>query len=147
MSQSTQGSVLELFVSIKGEKNRFCKKELLLDEQGVLEDKYYAKNTQRAILITSKESYTLARKNGIDTPYSTLGENILIDINPYHLSPKDRIQIGDVLVEITQNCTICNSLSKIDTSLPKLLENDRGIFARVIDAGTIKKGDKVSFFK
>ncbi len=147
MRQESQGSVIELFISIKGESNRFAKDELVVNEQGVLEDKFYAKNSQRAILITSIDSYALAEKHGISTPHSSLGENILLDVNPYHLAPGDRVEIGDTLLEITQNCTICNSLSKIDSALPKLLENDRGIFVKVINDGVIKKGDEVNFLK
>ena len=147
MAQNANGSVLELFISIKGEPNRFAKDKLIVDKQGVQEDKFYAKSNNRAILITSTESYGLAKKNGIDTPYSSLGENILLDVSPYHLSPGDRVEVGETLLEITQNCTICNSLSKIDVALPKLLENDRGIFAKVIKSGVIKKGDIVNFLK
>ena len=147
MTNSNQGSVLELFISIKGESNRFCRDELVVDEQGVKEDKFYAKSSDRGILITSIDSYNLAKENGILAPHSSLGENILLDVSPYHLVPGDRLEVGAILLEITQNCTICNSLSKVDTALPKLLENDRGIFAKVIKSGVIKQGDKVNFLK
>ncbi|WP_321777196.1 MOSC domain-containing protein [Sulfurimonas sp.] len=139
------GNVLELFISKKEQSDRINKAEITVDAKGVKEDKYYANNPNRAILITSKESYDLAKDNGIDAVYSSLGENILLDVNPYHLVPGDRLQIGQTILEITQNCTLCNSLAKVDATLPKLLENDRGIFAKVIDGGVIKKGDIVKF--
>ena len=137
--------VLSLYVSLEGKSNRTSKDVLVIDEKGVLEDKFYAKNTQRAILITSIDSYNLAKQNGIDTPLGSLGENILLNVNPYHLKIGDRLQIGETTLEITQNCTICNSLSKIDASLPKLLKNDRGIFAKVVQSGIICVDDKVRF--
>ncbi|QFR48261.1 MOSC domain-containing protein [Sulfurimonas lithotrophica] len=143
----TEGNILELFISVKGQDNRKSKRLITLDEKGVYEDKFYGKNVQRSVLITSVSSYELALKNGINAPYSSLGENILIDINPYHLTPGDKIEIGEVILEITHNCTICNSLSKVDSALPKLLENDRGIFAKTIKSGNIKIGDKVKFLK
>ncbi|MFT5835600.1 MAG: MOSC domain-containing protein YiiM [Sulfurimonas sp.] len=145
MTDNTQGIVLELFISIKGKDTRSQQESLIVDTQGVREDKFYAKNTQRAILITSVDSYNLAKENGIETPYSSLGENILLDVNPYHLSPGDRLEVGETLLEISQNCTICKGLSKVDASLPTLLQNDRGIFAKVINGGRISKGDKVIF--
>ena len=46
-------------------------------------------------------------------------------------------------MQISQNCTLCRSLSKIDSKLPKILKNDRGIFAFVLEAGEIKENDEV----
>jgi len=120
---------------------------LTIDEKGVVEDKYYNKDIQRSVLITSLESYKLATENGINAQYSALGENILIDYNPYHLKPGARLKIGDLELEISQNCTLCNSLAKVDARLPKLLKNDRGIFAKVISGGTIRKGDNIYLLK
>ncbi len=141
MSLFQAGKILELFYSTND--NRVNTDELALDEKGVIEDKYYNKNIQRSVLITSYESYKLAASHGIDAPYSALGENILIDYNPYHLAPGARLVIGDLVLEISQNCTLCKSLAKVDARLPKLLKNDRGIFAKVISSGTIHKGDNI----
>jgi len=146
MSQPNSGVVLELFLSKKdvGKENR---DEILLDENGIIEDKFYAKDANRSILITSRESYLLAKKHDINTEYGSLGENILVSINPYHLNSGDILSIGEVELEITQNCTICNSLSKIDIKLPKVLKSDRGIFAKALKSGKIRKGDIVSILK
>ena len=144
MAHDSPGRVLELFISVKGQDNRSSKDKLIVDEKGVQEDKFYGKNSERAILITSVESYNLARDKGIETPYSSLGENILVDVNPYSLTTGDRLEIGETLLEITRNCTICNSLSKVSSDLPELLKDDRGIFAKVINGGTIKIGDNVN---
>jgi MOSC domain-containing protein YiiM len=142
-----QGSVLELFKSVKGEDGRNSCKELSLDENGIIGDKYYAKKIERSILITSKSSYDMAKDKATEIPYGYLGENIIIDINPYGMKPGEQIQMGEVLLEITNNCTICNSLGKVDSSLPKLLANDRGIFAKTIKGGNIRKGDIVKILK
>ena len=141
MSLSKAGKILELFYSTSD--GRVNTTTLTLDEKGVVEDKYYNKDIQRSVLITSLESYKLATENGINAQYSALGENILIDYNPYHLKPGARLKIGDLELEISQNCTLCNSLAKVDARLPKLLKNDRGIFAKVISGGRIRKGDNI----
>jgi len=135
------GNVIEMFYSTSN--GRVNTPALTLDTKGVLEDKYYNKNTDRSVLITSLDSYKLAKKHGVDAVYSALGENLLIDYNPYHLKPGARLQIGDLVLEISQNCTLCNSLAKADASLPTLLKDDRGIFARVIKGGTIVKSDNI----
>ena len=140
------GKVLQLYMTKNdANKTRLQKESLLLDAQGVQGDKFYAKDTQRAILITSKESYELAQKNDINISNGVLGENILIDINPYSLLPGDKLQIGDALLEITQNCTLCKGLTSVNAKLPKLLRNDRGIFAKTLNETRISKGDAVVF--
>lgn len=141
MSLLQTGKILELFYSTND--GRVNTTELALDDKGVVEDKYYNKNIERSVLITSQDSYKLAAENGIDAPYSALGENILIDYNPYHLKPGAQLVIGDLILEISQNCTLCKSLAKVDAKLPKLLKDDRGIFAKVISGGTIHKGDNI----
>jgi MOSC domain-containing protein YiiM len=138
---SVDSRVLALFISVDNDKKRVSKKELELDEMGVLEDKFYAKNPNRLILIASTAAYALAKNCGVELEYGSLGENILIDQNINHLSLGDRLKIGDVVLEITQNCTLCNGLSLLDPKLPEVLKNDRGLFAKAIVSGTIKKDD------
>jgi len=115
--------------------------ELEFDTKGILNDKHYNKDIDRSVLITSLESYALVEENGIDIPYGALGENLLIDYNPYALEVGTRLKISEVILEISKHCTLCKSFTKIDTKLPKLLKNDRGIFAKVIQAGSIHAGD------
>ncbi|CAA6808029.1 MAG: MOSC domain-containing protein [uncultured Sulfurovum sp.] len=137
------GEVIELFISKKNEVARSNENRIELDTEGVLEDKFYAKDVERSVLLTSRESYELVAKNNIEIAYGALGENILIDYNPYELNMGAQLKIGEVVVEITQYCTICNHLSKLDTTLPILLKDDRGIFVKVVKGGFIQKGDKL----
>jgi MOSC domain-containing protein YiiM len=145
MREDMKGKVLELFITQGDEKK--TRKNVLhieVDKNGIIDDKFYAKNSQRAILITSLESYQLSKDNGINIETGSLGENILIDINPYSLLAGDRLFISGIELEITQNCTLCQGLSSVNSKLPKLLKNDRGIFAKVISqSGIIKIDDEV----
>ena len=115
--------------------------KLELDEKGVLGDKFYAKNTNRLILITSTSAYTLAKESGITLEYGSLGENILIDTDMNGLRVGSQFKIGDIVLEVTQNCTLCNGLSILDSKLPVVLKNDRGIFVKAVTSGFIKKDD------
>jgi len=141
MKQTKVGNVLNLFYST--DNGRISIEELHFDKKGVVEDKYYNKNIDRSVLITTIESYLLAREHGIKASYSALGENLLIDYNPYGLSEGAVLLVGNVKLEISQHCTLCKSLSKVDSSLPKLLKDHRGIFAKVTEAGKVKKGDEI----
>ncbi len=131
------GNILELFISKKSTN------KILLDKSGIIGDKFYGKDINRSVLISTMESYKIAQDKNINLEYGLLGENILMDYNPYHLDTGKQIQIGEVILEISQICTLCKSLTKIDNKLPKLLKDDRGIFAKVIKAGEIKNRDRV----
>ncbi len=135
------GNISSLFCSALN--GRAPVTELLLDAKGIVGDKHYSKNIERSVLIASIDSYKLAQKNSIDLSHGALGENLLIDYNPYNLPSGSRLKIADVTLEISQHCTLCKSLTKVDTKLPKLLKNDRGVFAMVIDSGTIEQGDDI----
>ncbi len=146
--QQTTGKVLQLYIStgIKEDPRKEVA-SLEVDQNGVIGDKFYAKDTNRAILISCTQSYELAQQNNIDIEKGVLGENIYIDLNPYSLLPGDIIKIGACRFEVTQNCTLCKGLSQINPKLPKLLKDDRGIFVRALDKGTISIGDAVTLHK
>ena len=143
MSSKKLGKVIKLFISISGESKRTPKEKIELNELGVINDKFYNKSVNRSILISCLSSYTLTKSHNIEIPFGYLGENILLDYNPYKLKIGTHLKIGSVILEITQNCTICNHLAIIDKRIPELLKNDRGIFAKVIKSGEIKKEDEV----
>jgi len=141
---NNNGVVKSLYFSVK-DSNRKNPDELEIDEGGVCLDKFHGKNINRSILIASEDSYNLAKENGIDIELGSLGENLFIDINPYFLAVGSKVYVGDIILEITQHCTICNSLSKVDKKLPKILKSDRGVFSKCLKSGKIKKGDSVRF--
>jgi MOSC domain-containing protein YiiM len=138
------GKIIHLFSSQVEDGTRNRRENITVDTQGIQGDKYYAKDINRSILITSIDSYTLALKDNISMPYGSLGENILLDYNPYHLLNYTKLQIGkNIIIEISQPCTMCDHLSNIDKKLPTLLKKDRGIFAKIIKGGTIQEGDNL----
>jgi len=143
MSAKKVGTVLKLFTSKSGTSERFLEQKLLLDSDGVQNDKFYTKNIERSVLIASRDSYDLVKTYGIEMPFGYLGENILMDFNPYSLHVGTKLKIGSAILEISQHCTICNHLTTIDVKVPTLLKNDRGIFAKVVQDGEVCDGDGV----
>ena len=135
------GTVSSLFFS--PQNGRAAAAELHFDTKGIVDDKHYDKDIDRSVLITSLDSYALVKEHGIDVEHGSLGENLLIDYNPYQLHSGARLQIGNVVMEISQHCTLCKSLTQLDSKLPKLLKDDRGIFAKVIKSGTITVDDNI----
>lgn len=146
--QHDTGKVLRLYISTGiPERPRREVQKLQVDENGVKEDKFYAKDPNRAILISCIQSYELAKTNDITIEEGVLGENIYIDIDPYSLLPGDIIEIGECRFEVTQNCTLCKGLAQINPKLPRLLKDDRGIFVRALQKGSISVDDTVILHK
>ncbi|MBT5935365.1 MOSC domain-containing protein [Sulfurimonas sp.] len=145
ITETTTGKVLALFITLNdGNKTRKSIKSIHVDELGIKNDKFYSKDSMRSILLSSSDSYRLTKEQGISIEEGLLGENILLSINPYHLKHGDTLKIGSTYLEITQNCTLCNGLSKVNPRLPKILKSDRGIFAKYIKGSSeIKVDDKV----
>ncbi|WP_345979888.1 MOSC domain-containing protein [Sulfurimonas sp. HSL3-2] len=143
MPKKILANVVELYVTASSDEPRVIKDELQLENEGVVGDKFYGKDMNRLILITSLDAYEMVKEKDIDIEHGSLGENILVNGSIKELNLGDRFNVGDVTLEITQNCTLCNGLSKINSKLPKLLKDDRGIFAKAVTCGTIKKGDIV----
>jgi MOSC domain-containing protein YiiM len=137
------GKVLSLYISDKETSRTLEKNSIEIDKPGIIHDKHYNKDIARSILITSVQSYELLNRYDIHIPYGTLGENLLIDFNPYHLPIGTKLQMGETLLEITQNCTLCKHLALHDKRIPKLLKNDRGIFAKAIQRGLISVDDSI----
>lgn len=144
MNKKLLGTVVNLFVSKDGAEPRESKETSILELDGVCEDKFKGKDIQRSVLIVSERSYELVKQNGIDIADGDLGENILVNCDPYSLPSGTKFQIGDATLEISQKSSLCSSLSKINSKLPKLLKDKRGIFAKVISAGQVSKGDNIS---
>jgi MOSC domain-containing protein YiiM len=114
-----------------------------MDNKGIAGDKHYGKDPDRTVLITSIKAYDILKQNGISASHGSLGENIVVDLDLDDIKPGDQLQMGDVVVEIAQNCTLCNHLSAIDKRVPKLLRHDRGVFAKVVQGGRLHLNDEV----
>jgi len=138
------GSTIALYIT-NSDKETLPQQELILDAKGIVGDKHYGKELNRSILISATKSYEMTKTAlGLTMPQGYLGENLLFDFDPYALPVGSHLHIGSAIVEITQNCTLCNHLGVLDKRIPKLLKNDRGIFAKVVQPGKIQQEDNVT---
>lgn len=109
----------------------------LIVDYGIENDKFALKNLDQTVMIVGLESYEIAKHQGIELVYGSLGENILLDFDPHKYEVGDRFVIGQSEIEITQVCTVCNHLSVFDKKLPKLLKSHRGLYCKIISGGII----------
>jgi len=61
-----------------------------------------------------------------------------------NISPGSRLKIGNtVLLEITKACHPCSRMEEIRPGLLHDLAGRRGMLARVIEGGSIRRGDAI----
>ncbi|WP_292654414.1 MOSC domain-containing protein [Nitratifractor sp.] len=139
--------ILRLFLAEPEKKGRSECSEITLDPQGVLGDKFYGKKLDRSILVTGTLAYEIARKEGIELHPGDLGENILVDLDTRRVAPGDRLISGEVILEATRPCTICEHLAIYDPRLPRLVKETRGVYLQVIQGGRLARGDRMELVK
>jgi len=140
-----KGKILNLYIAPLNTSGVRDKRDSIFVEKefGIKDDKFAGKEIDRSIMIIGKNSYELAKRSGIELPEVALGENLLLDFDPHSLNFGTKLKIGEAILEITKECTLCKHLSKYNSKLPKLLLNKRGIYCKILNSGTINKGDSV----
>lgn len=144
------GTIVELFSAPEGFKGQVRPKVKTLDlinGYGIKNDKFAGKDLDKTVMIVGTKAYELAKENGIDMQYGTLGENILFDFDPHELEIGDVISVGEAKIEITENCSICTHLGIIRKDLPKLIKDHRGVYCKITQSGTIDKSNAASLLK
>lgn len=140
------GKVLETFSAPKGFKGNIRPKIdelIMIKNHGIQDDKFALKDLERTVMIVGSIAYEIAKENNINIEFGSLGENILMDFDPHSLNVGDIIQIEDVKLELTEECSVCSHLGVHDKRLPKLVAKHRGVYCKILDDGIIKKGQDI----
>ena len=121
--------------------------EIIITEKGV-ENDAHAGDWHRQVSLLAKESIdkfeeVLGRKLG----FGEFAENITTEgITLYTMKPGDKLNIGDVELEVTQIGKKCHGDGcAIFSQVGKCVMPKEGIFAKVIKTGKIKPGDEIVF--
>lgn len=111
----------------------------LIKDYGIENDKFAGKKLEQTVMIVGVQSYEIAKNNGINLEFGSLGENILLDFDPHILEVGTKLIIENSIIEITQTCTVCNHLAVFDENLPLLLKGHRGLYCKIIKSGIVSK--------
>lgn len=104
----------------------------------------HAGNWHRQVSLLSDESVEKMRVKFPDIPVGAFAENILTEgIILYELPVGTRLRIGDVLLEVTQIGKECHADCAIRQQVGDCVMPREGIFAIVLEEGTIKPGDGI----
>lgn len=141
------GNVIGIFSADKTSSGlpRPTVKELeILRGFGIKNDKFAGKDEDKSVMIVGMKAYDIAKSNGINLEFGSFGENILFDFDPHEFDTGTILKVGEVEIQITQACTICNHLSVFGKELPFLVKYHRGLYCRVLNNGRIVKDIQVT---
>ncbi len=118
------------------------------DPDGIIGDMNYEKApADKVLLLISQKSYDLIDEAELFVDQGALLENIIVDIDLYHLKAGSLIEMGETFLEVTGPCEAYGYLYGFDPELPEILKGNRGLFVRPVDYGRINVGDEVKVLK
>jgi MOSC domain-containing protein YiiM len=99
----------------------------------------------RQVSFLSSESIEQARHRGLNVDFGDFAENIATEGIDWRRVPvKTRLKLGDsAIVEITQIGKECHKKCAIYYQAGDCIMPREGIFARVVEGGTIHRGDPI----
>ncbi len=144
MSES-DGKVVSVNVSENtGERKHNIGSCMVLEGHG-LEDDAHAGEWHRQVSLLATESIDKMRAAGLDVWPGDFGENITTQgVELVSLPVGTRVKLGDhVLLEVTQIGKECHEPCAIYYQAGDCVMPREGIFARVLEGGKVKVGDRV----
>ena len=127
----------------KGERKTPVEAVELRENHGIVGDAH-AGEWHRQVSLLAQESIAKMRALGLDVDSGDFAENITtsgIELVP--LPVGTRLQIGPVLLEVTQIGKECHTRCAIFYQAGDCVMPKEGIFAKVITGGTVKPGDEI----
>ena len=95
--------------------------------------------SKRQVLLMDRETL-----EAMDLQPGVIRENITTDgLNVNSLEVGQLLRIGEARLEISAVCTPCDQMEAIRPGLRKELWGRRGMLCRVLDGGTIRRGDLI----
>jgi len=95
--------------------------------------------SKRQVLLVDRETL-----EAMDLQPGVIRENITTDgLNVNSLEVGQLLRIGEARLEVSAVCTPCDQMEAIRPGLRKELWGRRGMLCRVLDGGTIRRGDPI----
>jgi len=128
----------------KGTRKKIVKEALLIQDHGI-EGDAHAGPWHRQVSFLAAESIEKARCQGLEVTFGDFAENIATSGIAWEEVPLGaQLRLGDsVLVEVTQIGKECHNRCAIYYMAGDCIMPKEGIFARVLEGGTIRPGDMI----
>ena len=128
----------------KGERKKPVDSVELRREHGIVGDAH-AGDWHRQVSLLASESIAKMQRLGLDVTNGDFAENLTTEgIDLVALPIGARLKIGESLLEVTQIGKECHTRCAIFHQAGYCVMPKEGIFAKVIEEGTIKPGDGIS---
>jgi MOSC domain-containing protein YiiM len=141
-----QGKIVAVSISDrKGEKKHNIDQARLKLDHG-LEQDAHAGDWHRQVSLLDMQSIARIREKGLDVDPGNFAENITTDgIRLWELPIGTHLQLGkQVVVEVTQIGKECHNRCAIFHQVGDCVMPREGIFAKVLQEGTIQPGDTIT---
>ncbi len=142
------GKVLAICIS---EKKGTLKNEIseakFIEDFGIENDAHAGK-WHRQVSLLEFNKIDAFRKKGANVDFGAFGENLVVEGIELHTLPIGQlIQIGDVLLEVTQIGKKCHDKCQIYYQVGECIMPKNGIFTKVLKGGRVKVGDVCNLIK
>ena len=142
------GKVLAICIS---EKKGTLKNEIseakFIEDFGIENDAHAGK-WHRQVSLLEFNKIDEFRKKGANVDFGAFGENLVVEGIELHTLPIGQlIQIGDVLLEVTQIGKKCHDKCQIYYQVGECIMPKNGIFTKVLKGGSVKVGDGCNLIK
>lgn len=139
------GKVMAVNISEKrGTQKRNVHRVKLIKEYGIEEDAHAGK-WHRQVSLLSYEKIEEFKKKGAPVQDGAFGENIIVKGFDFKKLPVgSRFRCNDVILEMTQIGKECHSGCEIFQVMGDCIMPREGVFARVLQGGTISEGDEMT---
>ena len=113
-----------------------------IEEFGIEGDAHAGK-WHRQVSLLAFEKIDDFRNKGGNVDFGAFGENLVVDgIELHKLPVGQQLQVGDVLLEVTQIGKECHDKCAIYYQVGECIMPKNGIFTRVLKGGKVKVGDQ-----
>ena len=108
---------------------------------GIRGDMHAIADSSRQVLLIEKETLDALRlaPGDVKENITTSGMRLMT------LAPRTRLRLGaEAVIEITQSCSPCSRMEEVRPGLLKELTGRRGMLARVVSGGEVRRGDTIT---
>ena len=113
-----------------------------IEEFGIEGDAHAGK-WHRQVSVLAFEKIDDFRNKGGNVDFGAFGENLVVDgIELHKLPVGQQLQVGEVLLEVTQIGKECHDKCAIYYQVGECIMPKNGIFTRVLKGGKVKVGDQ-----
>lgn len=139
------GKVLAVCISEhKGTQKRDVKTAKFVPDWGIEGDAHAGK-WHRQVSLLSHDRIEAFRARGAEVDHGAFGENLVVEGIDFATLPLGtRFRCGDVLLELTQIGKECHSHCEIYQKMGDCIMPREGVFARVLEPGSIAVGDEMT---